>query len=75
MPRKSSPEQRHYGEAAAFDGACRAGFLSEAGAPEHAVTNHVGQAFQHVDAHHARAADAIAAYAIEALGRRTVEAG
>ena len=34
--------------------------------PEHPVANEIGEALQHVDAHHALAADAIAADAIEA---------
>ena len=70
-------DERHHvgddGKAAAFDRALRARLLGKARAPENPVADQVGEPLQHVDTHHAGSANAIAAYAIEAARRRTVE--
>ena len=70
-------DQRHHvghdGEAAALDRALRTRLFGEALPPEHPVADEVRQSFEHVDAHDARPANAIAAYAIEAARRRAIE--
>jgi hypothetical protein len=75
---RTADKRHHVGhdhKASAFHRTRRTRFLGEARAPEHAVADHVGQTFQHVDADDTAAADPVAADAIKALRRRTVESG